>query len=115
MTSESENAKVVFQVKSGNVGRGDISKFNNDRVTQGAELRVFITLHDPTAGMESEASNSGIFRHEIMGRNYPRILIVTIKQIVVENKRLDIAMSLDVLKKAKASIVKEDNLALFED
>ncbi|MEP6756516.1 MAG: DNA methyltransferase [Chthonomonadales bacterium] len=101
MTAKADNAKIVFQVKSGNVGRGDISKFNNDRVREGAELGFFITLNAPTAGMKSEANAAGTYDHEIMGRTYPRIQIVTIEELLA-NKRLDIAMSREVLKKAKS-------------
>jgi site-specific DNA-methyltransferase (adenine-specific) len=38
-----------------------------------------------------------------MSRNYPRIQIVTFAEMVEQNKRLDIPMSLEVLKKAQAA------------
>jgi len=103
LTGKADNAKVVFQVKSGNVGRGDVSKLNNDRMREKAELAVFITLLPATQGMKDEATASGFYEHKMMGRNYPRILIVTIPEIVEQNKRLDIPMSLEVLKKARAA------------
>jgi DNA modification methylase len=103
MTGHADNAKIVFQVKSGNVGRGDISKFNNDRTRESAELGIFITLQPATQGMKDEAKAAGIFEHKLMGRSYPRVLIVTIAEIVEQNKRLDIPMSLEVLKKAQAA------------
>jgi hypothetical protein len=36
-----------------------------------------------------------------MGKNYDRIITITIKQIVEEAKRLEIPMSVDVLKAAQ--------------
>ena len=39
-----------------------------------------------------------------MGRNYDRIAIVTIREIVEGGKRLDIPMSLEVLKAAEKTI-----------
>jgi site-specific DNA-methyltransferase (adenine-specific) len=103
LTNRDTNAKVVFQVKSGNVGRGDISKFNNDRTREGAELGIFLTLQPPTQGMKDEASAAGFYEHTLMGRTYPHIQVVTIQEIVEQNKRLDIPMSLEVLKKAQAT------------
>ena len=47
---------IVFQVKSGMVGRGDIAKLNSDRQREEAELAVFLTLKEPTKGMRGEAT-----------------------------------------------------------
>ncbi len=114
LTGKGENAKVVFQVKSGTVGRGDVSKLNNDRTREGAELAVFLTLQPPTQGMKSEASAAGFYEHNLMDRNYPRIQIVTIAEIVEQHKRLDIPMSLEVLKKAQALTLKDLQSELLE-
>ncbi len=113
LTGASDNAKIVFQVKSGNVGRGDVSKLNNDRTREGAELAVLLTLQPPTEGMKTEANASGIYEHKLMSRNYPRIQIVTIAEVVEQHKRLDIPMSLEVLKKAQAAASQEDHPQLF--
>jgi site-specific DNA-methyltransferase (adenine-specific) len=103
LTNKDANAKIVFQVKSGNVGRGDISKFNNDRTREGAELGIFLTLQPPTQGMKDEANAAGLYEHTLMGRNYPRIQIITIEEIIEQNKHLEIPMTLEVLKKAQAT------------
>jgi hypothetical protein len=68
-----------------------------------AELAVFLTLQPPTQGMKDEALAAGLYEHTLMGRSYPRILIITIAEIVEQNKRLDIPMSLEVLKKAQVA------------
>lgn len=117
LTDRDENAKIVFQVKSGNVGRGDVSKLNNDRTREGAELAVFLTLQPPTQGMKGEASAAGVYEHTLMNnRSYPRIQIVTIAEIVEQHKRLDIPMSLEVLKKAQSVALKDlqDELPMSE-
>lgn len=117
MTDKNTSAKVVFQVKSGSVGRGDISKFNNDRMTEGAELGVFITLQPPTSGMKQQANDSGLYEHAVMARNYHRIQIVTIAEIIEEHKRLDLPLSLEVLKKAqdKAKAGTQPELLSFDE
>jgi site-specific DNA-methyltransferase (adenine-specific) len=101
-TGSSDNAKIVFQVKSGKVGRGDIAKLNSDRQREGAEMGIFITLQEPTGPMKAEAKAVGAYHHELMGRSYETIQIVTVEEIVERNKRLDIPMSLEVVRKAKA-------------
>ncbi len=115
LTGANDNAKIVFQVKSGSVGRGDISKLNNDRTREKAELAIFLTLQPPTQGMKTEAGEAGVYEHQMMGRNYPRIQIVTIEEVVEQHKRLEIPMSLEVLKKAQAVTPQEDHPQLFAD
>jgi site-specific DNA-methyltransferase (adenine-specific) len=100
MTGANDNAKIVFQVKSGGSNRGDISKLNNDRTREGAELAVFITLDAPTQGMKVEASASGLYKHKLMGKSYQRVQIVTVEEML-GGARLEIPMSEEVLKKAK--------------
>jgi DNA modification methylase len=111
MTGSKDNAKIVYQVKSGNVGRGDISKLNNDRTREKAELAIFITLQPPTAGMKTEAQAAGTFEHKLMGRTYHRIQIVTVEEML-NHARLDVPMSEEVLKKAKAKGM--DQLPMFD-
>ena len=115
LTDTSDNAKIVFQVKSGSVGRGDISKFNNDRIREGAELGVFITLNPITRGMTKEKNATGIYQHPLMNRSYPRIEIVSVQEIVEQGKRLDIPMSLEVLKKAQSAATGDTQLKLMGD
>jgi site-specific DNA-methyltransferase (adenine-specific) len=101
LTANDQNAKIVFQVKSGSVGRGDIAKLNSDRIREGAELAVMLTLQPPTQGMKDEAHAVGVYDHALMQRYYDRVMIVTIKDMLESDKRLDIPMSLEVLKAAE--------------
>ena len=103
-TGENSTGKVVFQVKSGNVSRGDIAKLNSDRIREDAELAVLITFKHPTAPMKTEAVATGIYEYQIKGvnatRNYQRVQIVTISEIVEENQRMELMLSFEVAKKA---------------
>ncbi|MEO7029788.1 MAG: hypothetical protein ABI147_10350, partial [Acidobacteriaceae bacterium] len=51
--------------------------------------------------------------HESMDRNYDRISIVTVEDILCHNKRLDIPMSLEVLKAAQ-SVVQASQMDLLD-
>lgn len=112
-TSRLDSAKIIFQVKSGNVKRGDIATLRGDMQREDAPLAVLITLAPPTSVMVSEAKAAGQYAHESMGRNYDRISIVTIEDVVSHKKRLDIPMSLDVLKTAQ-SLVGAKQMDLLE-
>ena len=115
LTGKDDNAKIVFQVKSGNAGRGDISKMNNDRQREGAELAIFLTLQDATKGMRDEASAAGFYAHPQMQRNYPRVAIVTIAEMLEHGARLDMPLSLEVLKSARTVTEKAAHPQLFDE
>ena len=51
-----------------------------------------------------EAKGAGQYRHEDMGRSYDRITIVTVQEMIEENARLEIPMSLEVLKSAQKDL-----------
>lgn len=100
-TGKDDNAKIIFQVKSGGVKRGDIATLRGDMAREEAALACLVTLEEPSGPMKSEAKGAGLYRHEDMGRSYDKISIVTVREIVEEAKRLEIPMSLEVLKAAK--------------
>ena len=102
-TSATDNAKLVLQVKSGGVKRGDIATLRGDMAREGAEMAVLITLEPPTGPMRAEAKAAGVYQHPLMQRNYDRIQIVTVQEIIEGNRRLELPMSLEVLKKAQVA------------
>lgn len=106
-TGKTENAKIIFQVKSGAVSRPTIATLRGDMDRERAALACLITLDEPSGPMKTEAKGAGQYRHEDMARSYDRISIVTIKEIVEGKKRLEIPMSLEVLAEAKRIV--EDN------
>jgi DNA modification methylase len=103
MTAKTDNAKIIFQVKSGGVKRGDIATLRGDMAREKAVLAVLITLENPSVPMLREAKAAGQYRHETMGRDYDQISIVTVQEILEKNRRLDIPMSLEVLAAAQRS------------
>ena len=110
MTSKKDNAMVVFQVKSGGVKRSDVATLRGDMEREKAALAVLITLEKPSHAMIEEAKAAGTYYHEMMNRSYDKIQVVTIKEIVEQDKRLDVPTSLEVFKAARAA--KGDQMAL---
>lgn len=103
-TGKHDNAKIIFQVKSGGVKRGDIATLRGDMGREKAALAVLITLEEPSRPMVAEAKAVGQHKHEEMGRSYDTISIVTVREIVEEGKRLEIPMSLEVLAAAQRAV-----------
>jgi site-specific DNA-methyltransferase (adenine-specific) len=96
-----DNARIIFQVKSGGVDRGDVAKLRGDMGKEKAALGVLITLEEPTGPMRKDAKAAGQFHHEEMGRKYDVIQIVTVREIIEDGRRLEIPMSLEVLASAR--------------
>lgn len=113
-TGSTDNAKMVLQVKSGGVGRGDIAKLRGDMAREGAEMATLITLEPSTEPMRREAKGAGLYAHPLMLKNYDRIQIVTVQEIIEEHRRLELPMSLEVLKKAQAA-VSDKQISLIPD
>jgi DNA modification methylase len=111
-----EPEKIIIQVKSGNVKSGDIRDLQGTVTLEGAELGVFITLKPPTKDMIKTAKEAGIYKSRYMSQPVDKIQIVTVQEIIEGQKRLDIRLSLEVLKSAeKQSEVKQKQLDLFSD
>ena len=98
-----EVGKVLYQVKSGGVGRGDIAKLRGDMLGNGAQLGVFITLEEPTAPMKTEAHKAGNYHLELLKKDYPVISIVTAREIVEQGARLELPISHEINKRAVAT------------
>ncbi len=97
-----EVGKVMYQVKSGKVGRRDIAQLHGDMMTQGAQLGVFITLEEPTEPMKVQAQSAGTYQLELMQKSLPVISIVTAREIVEEGARLLLPISHEIHKKAQS-------------
>lgn len=95
---------MIFQVKSGNVGEKDIRDLRGTMEQERAPIGVFITLQEPTAPMAKAARVAGTYNHVLMGRDYDKIQIVTIKDMVERGKRLEMPLTRDVLKSAKSQL-----------
>jgi site-specific DNA-methyltransferase (adenine-specific) len=90
-------------VKSGKVQRKDIAALRGDMAKEKADIAIFITLEKPTKPMLQDAKEAGDYVHHLFNRYYPCIQIVTIEDIVMNNKRIELPL-IDVLKRAETFI-----------
>ncbi|MFN9176806.1 MAG: DNA methyltransferase [Synechocystis sp.] len=93
--------RIIFQVKSGKVSSRDIRDLQGTITRENATLGIFITLQKPTKDMIKEAKEAGIYQSQYMSAPVDTIRIVTIQEIIEEQKRLDILLALEVLKSAE--------------
>lgn len=73
--------RCLVQVKSGHVNRGTIGELRGTIDRENAEMGLLITLENPSEPMRVEALKAGYYHSELMGRDYPRIQIVTIADL----------------------------------
>ena len=93
--------RMVIQVKSGGANRGTIATLKGDMQREKAELALLITMDEPTKPMILEAKNAGAYEHALMGRSYDRIRIVTVREMIEQDARIDLPLSYDAVKPGK--------------
>ncbi len=102
-TAPGKTERMVLQVKSGGANRGTIATLKGDMQRERAELAILITMDEPTRPMIEEAKNAGVYSHPLMGRNYDRIRIVTVREMIEEDARMDLPLTFDAVKPGKKS------------
>ena len=74
--------KAVVQVKSGNVSPPHIRDLKGTVDREKAALGLFITLEEPTPATRTEAVSAGFYHSEVWQRDYPKIQIRTIGELL---------------------------------
>lgn len=77
-----KHGKVIYQVKSGGAQRGTIDNLRGVMESQSAEIGILLTMDAPTKPMLETARQAGKFKHPILGKEYDRIQIVTIEELL---------------------------------
>ncbi|MCY4625220.1 MAG: DNA methyltransferase [Chloroflexi bacterium] len=74
--------KAIVQVKSGHVSAPQIRDLKGVVEREKASLGLFITLEEPTSVMQTEAIAAGFFHSELWQKDYPKIQIRTVQQLL---------------------------------
>jgi len=98
LTGDSKSVKMVLQAKSGSVSREDIAKLQGDM--EDAELATLITYEEPTRPMREKAKAAGSYRHELTGKVCDKISIVTVREMIEGDVRLDLPQDFAAFKAA---------------
>jgi len=73
---------IIIQVKSGHVNAATIRDLIGTVNNSNAAIGVLLTLEEPTRPMHEAAAQAGFYHSELWERNYPRIQILTIDQLL---------------------------------
>lgn len=93
--------RVLIQVKSGKVKSGDIRDLAGTIEREKAAIGVFLTLESPSKDMATEAVSAGFYHSQGWDRNYPRIQILTIEDLL-HGKMIDMPPQYGTFKQAEA-------------
>ena len=78
--------RAIVQVKGGNVNSGMIRDLKGTLEREQAAIGVFITLEPSTREMNTEAATTGHYHSEIWNKDYPRMQILSIEQLLAGNE-----------------------------
>jgi site-specific DNA-methyltransferase (adenine-specific) len=78
---------VLVSVKSGHVNRGMVGELRGTIEREKAVIGLFLTLEEPTKEMQLEADVAGLFHSEVWNRDYPRLQILSILELLEEGKK----------------------------
>ena len=78
--------KAVVQVKSGHVSAPQIVQLKGVVERENAAMGLFITLDSPTSVMQKEAIGAGYFHSDIWQKDYPKVQIRTVAQLLEGNE-----------------------------
>jgi DNA modification methylase len=84
-----EAKQVILQVKAGHVAASHIRDLRGVIEREGAQIGCLICLEEPTQPMRSEAADAGFYQHPLGTGMYPRIQILTIKELL-EGRKLQL-------------------------
>lgn len=73
---------ILVSVKSGHVGSPAIRDLLGTMHRERAVMGVLFTMQGPTEPMRKEVASSGFYRSPIDGRQYPRLVIHTVRQLI---------------------------------
>jgi len=105
--------RVIVQVKSGKVKSGDIRDLIGTLDREKAAIGVYITLENPTKPMIQEAVSAGHYLSEGWNKQYPKIQILTIEELL-GGAKIDMPPIKATFKQAKKEKKKEHQQSSLE-
>ena len=83
-----DSKQIIFSVKGGhNIGVSDIRDLVGVLQRENAEIGVYISFEEPTRPMQKEAAEAGFYTSQD-GSRYPRLQLLTIKDLLEGNKNV---------------------------
>lgn len=83
-----ETKQVIISVKAGKPHLSHLRDLRGVVDRENAEIGVLITMYEPTQPMRAEAASGGFYKSQGWGKNYPRLQILTIEELL-DGKGID--------------------------
>jgi site-specific DNA-methyltransferase (adenine-specific) len=78
--------RAIVSVKSGKTSVKDIRDLGHVIDREKANIGIFITLFSATRDMKIEAAKKGFYKSQAMGKEYPKLQIFTVEEILLGKK-----------------------------
>ena len=82
--------QVLVSVKSGHVNSSMIRDLKGTLEREKAVIGLFITLEEPSRNMREEAATAGFWHSNVWNRDYARIQILSIRELLEEHRKPDL-------------------------
>ena len=106
--------RVIVQVKSGKVSRPAISELVGTLGREEAAIGIFLTLEEPTREMRTEAVTAGYYHSPGWNRDYPRLQILTVKDLLSGSARVEMPPAEFTFKQAQRVKEESPQKSLFD-
>ena len=87
-----ETKQVILSVKAGRLALSHVRDLRGVIEREHAEIGCLISLEEPTKNMREEAAEAGFYQHPLGKKMYPRLQLVTVKDLL-EGKKLQLPES----------------------
>lgn len=104
---------IIISVKSGHVTANQVRDLRGVVEREDAAIGLFITLEPATRPMSLEATKAGFYSFPLSGKNYPKIQIRTIEQLLI-GQGFDLPPRPVQFKQAERYVETAENVGLFE-
>jgi site-specific DNA-methyltransferase (adenine-specific) len=74
--------QIIIQVKGGKTGVKDMRDLRGVVDREQAAIGILISLQPPTGPMESRAASAGFYKHKLTCKQYPRLQLRTVKELM---------------------------------
>lgn len=88
--AQGKRERVIVSVKSGHVNASMIRDLKGTLEREKAAIALFVTLEEPSKPMKQEAAEAGFWHSDVWNRDYPRIQILTIRELLEDDRHPDL-------------------------
>ncbi|HEX7415016.1 MAG TPA: hypothetical protein VF411_13310, partial [Bacteroidia bacterium] len=108
------NKRIIFSVKSDKtLIPAYVNQLKGKMHDTDVVMGILLCLYEPTKGMVVAAKEMGTYKNTYFNKEYPKLQIISVKDMFDKEVRLDIPYVVDVVKSAKLKEDTRDQIDLF--